>query len=60
MQSSIPVNWTVSSLKKCQLSKLSDVEKLQLKESRPTPDISIEQQCSSKWAFSWIFAALRS
>ena len=47
MQSSIPVNWTVSSLKKCQLSKLSDVEKLQLKDSRPTPDISIDQQCSS-------------
>ena len=48
MQSSIPVNWTVSSLKQCQLSKLSDVEKLQLKDSRPTPHISIDQQYSSK------------
>ena len=55
MQSSIPVNWTVSSLKKCQLSKLSDVEKLQLKESRPTPDISIEQQCSSNGLKFFLF-----
>lgn len=45
-----PVNWTVSKLIKlrCQLSKLSNEEKHQLKESSPTPDISIIQECNSK------------
>ena len=33
--------------KKCQIGKLSEVEKLKLKNSRPTPDITITQDCSS-------------
>ena len=42
------VKWKVSELKKCQLSKLTEAEKLKLKQSRPTPDISIEQELISK------------
>ena len=42
------VNWTVSKLKNCQLSKLTEDEKLKLKQSRPTPDLSIEQESISK------------
>ena len=47
MQRSTSQNWTVSNLKNCNLSKMSEIEKVQLKESRPTPDISINQECSS-------------
>ena len=47
MQSSCQVNWTISSLTKYKLSKFSEVQKLQLKNSKPTPDIPIHQQCSS-------------
>ena len=42
------VNWTVSKLKNCQLTKLTEAEKLQLKQSRPTPDLPIEQEFISK------------
>ena len=44
-------NWTVSKLKSCQLSKLTEPEKLKLKQSRPTPDLSIEQEFISKGLF---------
>ena len=47
MQRSTSQFWTVSNLKNCNLSKMSEIEKVQLKESRPTPDISINQECSS-------------
>ena len=33
--------------KKNQIGKLSEVEKLKLKSSRPTPDIATTQDCSS-------------
>ena len=39
--------WNVANLKKCQIGKLSEVEKLKLKNSRPTPDIAIIQDCNS-------------
>ena len=42
------VNWTVSKIRTCQLSKLSEAEKLKLKQSRPTPDLAIEQEFISK------------
>ena len=45
------VNWTVSKLKSCQLSKLTEADKLILKQSRPTPDLSIEQEFISKGFF---------
>ena len=45
MQSSIV--WNVANLKICQIGKLSEVQKLELKNSRPTPDIAITQDCSS-------------
>ena len=45
MQSSIV--WNVASLKICQIGKLSEAQKLELKNSRPTPDIAITQDCSS-------------
>lgn len=32
--------------KKCQLEKLSEIKKFKLKNSRPTPDIVITQDCS--------------
>ena len=44
-------NWTVSKLKSCQLSKLTEPEKLKLKQNRPTPDFSIEQEFISKGLF---------
>ena len=37
-------NWTVSKLKSWQLSKLTEHEKLKLKQSRPTRDLSIEKE----------------
>ena len=46
MQSNIV--WNVANLKKCQLEKLSEVEKLKLKNSRPTSDVSSVKKCSSK------------
>ena len=45
MQSNIV--WNVANIKKCKLQELSEVEKLQLKNSRPQPDISITQDCNS-------------
>ena len=45
MQSDIV--WNVASLKICQIVKLSEVQKLELKNSRPTSDIAITQDCSS-------------
>ena len=45
MQSNIV--WNVASLKICQIGKLSEAQKLELKNSRPTPDIAITQDCSS-------------
>ena len=45
VQSSIV--WNVASLKICQIGKLSEAQKLELKNSRPTPDIAITQDCSS-------------
>ena len=45
MQSNIVCN--VASLKICQIGKLFEVQKLELKNSRPTPDIAINQDCSS-------------
>ena len=45
MQSSIV--WNVASLKICQIGKLSEAQKLELKNSRPTPDIAITQDSSS-------------
>ena len=45
MQSNIV--WNVASLEICQVGKLSEVQKLELKNSRPTPDIAITQDCSS-------------
>ena len=39
--------WTVSKLKRCEVNKLSEMEKLNLKNSRPTPDVSIIQESSS-------------
>ena len=39
--------WNVANLKKCQVEKLSEVEKLKLKSIRQTPDIAITQDCSS-------------
>ena len=45
MQSNIV--WNVANIKKCKLQELSEVEKLQLKNSRPTPGISITQDCNS-------------
>ena len=56
-----PVSWTVSKLMKlrCNLSKLSDEEKRLLKESRPTPDISIIQECNSKGLkFIFVFKSI--
>ena len=44
-------NWTVSKLKSYQLSKLTEPEKLKLKQSRPIPDLSIEQELISKGLF---------
>ena len=45
MQSNIV--WNVASLEICQIGKLSEVQKLELKNSRPTSDIAITQDCSS-------------
>ena len=45
MQSNIV--WIVGSLKICQIVKLFEVKKLELKYSRPTPDIAFTQDCSS-------------
>ena len=45
MQSNIV--WIVASLKIYQIGKLFEVQKLELKNSRPTPDIAITQDCSS-------------
>ena len=47
MQRSTSQIWTVANLKNCNLSKMAEIEKVQLKESRPTSDISINQECSS-------------
>ena len=44
MQSNIV--WIVGSLKIFQIVKLFEVQKLELKNSRPTPDIAINQDCS--------------
>ena len=44
-------SWTVSKLKSCQLSKLTEPEKLKLKQNRPTPNLSIEQEFISKGLF---------
>ena len=43
MQSNIVRN--VANLKKIQIGKLSEVKKLELKNSRPTPDIAISLDC---------------
>ena len=39
---------TVKQLKDLQITSLSEVEKLKLKNSRPTPDVSITQECNSR------------
>ena len=39
--------WIAASLKICQIGKLFEDQKLELKNSRPTPDIAITQDCSS-------------
>ena len=36
----------VENLKKCNFEKLSEIEKLKLKNRRPTPEIPIIQDCS--------------
>ena len=47
--------WKVANLKKCQIWKLSEVKKLKLTNTRPTPDVSNTRDCSSsgmKFLFS--------
>ena len=39
---------TIKQLKDLQITSLSEVEKLKLKNSRPTPDVSITQECNSR------------
>ena len=39
--------WNIAHLKKCHFRKLFEIEKLKLKNRRPTPDIAITQDCSS-------------
>ena len=41
------IEWNVASIKICQVGKLTEVQKLELKNSRPTSDIAITQDCSS-------------
>ena len=47
-KSTSKINLTFSMLETCQLSKLTEAEKLKFKQSRPTPDLSIEQEFISK------------
>ena len=47
-KSTSKINLTFSMLETCQLSKLTEAEKLKFKQSRPIPDFSIEQEFISK------------
>ena len=38
--------WNVANLKKCQIGKLFEVKKLKFKNSRPTLDIAVTQDCN--------------
>ena len=40
--------WTLDQLNFLDIKTLSEVEKLKLKNSRPTPDIVITNECTSK------------
>ena len=48
MQTTNYSKWTVDQLKRLDINALYEVEKLKLKNSRPTPDISITQECTSR------------
>ena len=48
MQTTNYKEWTVDQLKCLDINALYEVEKLKLKNSRPTPDISITQECTSR------------
>ena len=48
MQTTNYKEWTVDQLKRLDINALYEVEKLKLKNSRPTSDISFTQECTSR------------
>ena len=50
--------WSVSKLKQMRLSQLNDCQRASLKTSRPTPELSLSQECQSRGKQVYIIRAL--
>ena len=48
MQNTNDNEMTVKQLKELEINSLSEVQKVNLKNSRPTPDVAISQECNSR------------